>query len=276
MPKPILQHLIRVSITFPIHGIPSYAYATGFPPQLSPPDHLKVSPGNMVGWFVEVSDQNQRLSYPPYEITFSNPATFGMTSLSVPGGRSSPFIHAISTVKVPCKYTLTVEGVGAPDDPEIIIDNVEGSIIFSAAKARVVATPAAYQILWDTSNNSTSLQWRKLDAAGNGKWYRFVDKSMPVLNANDLVTYLVSPAADPFTVVFDNQPNVTLFDLETDIYTVASIADGTGAKYSWTGKLTVIERDGTPDMTFNFNIVDTKHKVPSDSATLSSTQPPVT
>ncbi len=80
-------------------------------------DPLSVNVGDEVGFLVQIVLPNGRRT-PPYTLAFSDASFFGMSTLDVPAGGTSPFLRVLSLVgKV--KYTLGVKGLGTVLDPEI-------------------------------------------------------------------------------------------------------------------------------------------------------------
>jgi hypothetical protein len=111
------------------------------------PDPLSVNVGDEVGFLVQVVLPNGRQT-PPYTLTFSDPSFFGVSSLNVPAGGTSPFLRVLSLLgKV--KYSLDVTGLGAVLDPEI----QSGGEGFPFGTAR---TPNHFVFTWDVGGQTAT------------------------------------------------------------------------------------------------------------------------
>ena len=91
-------------------------------------DPLAVNVGDEVGFLVQVVQPTGYLQY-PYKIEFSDESFFGTTTLNVPNGGTSPFLHVLS-LDTKVKYTIFVTGLGKILDPEIQSggDGVSGAL----------------------------------------------------------------------------------------------------------------------------------------------------
>ena len=215
MARAVEQHLIGVTITFGIHGVPIYQFSSLFGTE-SKPENFSVGTGDQVAWRVVVIDSNQRISSPAFNLAFTNASVFGTSSLAVAGGGVSPFLQALA-MSGSTKYTLTVAGINPPDDPVIQIDNTGVNL------ARVKAPghkAASYQVYWDdTAGGSPTWQ-----AAGG------LPQQFPMaqaLHSGDIVTFAAAAAANSFTIVFDVPPPEPLFSGESaDFFTIPSTLAG--------------------------------------------------
>src|SRR5258707_1386644 len=67
---------------------------------------LNVNVGDHVAWSVQIGLTNTRKS-PPYEVTFTDEAFFGVQSLKVPAGGVSPFLQ-VRPFHAKVSYSLNV------------------------------------------------------------------------------------------------------------------------------------------------------------------------
>ncbi|MEI9977080.1 MAG: hypothetical protein WDO73_36530 [Ignavibacteriota bacterium] len=81
------------------------------------PDPLVVNVGDEVGFVVQVLQPVGRQML-PYRLDFSDTSFFGVSTLNVPAGGTSPFLRVLS-LDGKVKYTLSVIGLGTVFDPEI-------------------------------------------------------------------------------------------------------------------------------------------------------------
>jgi hypothetical protein len=142
----VKQYLVRVNVDLGPLGYPTYSYNT------SPGDatSLTVNPGDLIAWFVQVLPTARPQSYPPYRIDFQDPSFFRTPSLEVSEGGYSPYLQ-VRTIKGFTKYTVTVQGVSPPGDPEMQTGNFPLD-----TSLRAVLTPARQiAITWDGVAGST-------------------------------------------------------------------------------------------------------------------------
>jgi hypothetical protein len=113
-------------------------------------DPLRVRVGDRIGWLIQVllpGDGVWRSM--PYDLGFSSPTFFGVTSLNVPSGGASPFLTVLA-VQEKISYRLKVPEVGCVFDPDI----QSGSDTAPFPIDTEAVTPvAAYKILWNLKTN---------------------------------------------------------------------------------------------------------------------------
>lgn len=200
-------------------------------------DPVNVGVGDRIGWYVQVF--SSRLpSTVPYQLTFSNPAFFGLTSLLVPAGGGSGYLLVQPGGIMRTKYTLTVNGVYPPFDPQIQTDG--GPL----KKRDDDDTVAKYVVSWQPNSDPASLTCTK-----DG-----VIQPFPLdVSPGDTVEFVASASTPPnFSVVFDriSRPYVSPFSLVDSTF-VGTPINGVSSS---TGQLTVLNVSG-PDKTYNFQAV---------------------
>ena len=248
------QHVVFVNVTLHDYG-PTYKYLPYRSTEKADP--LTVAVGDQVAWFVRVIDgPAQRLQ--AYQLTFADPSIFGTGSLSVPSGGFSPYLQVVSLPGTGTKYTLAVQGISPPSDPEIIV-NGDGLIVFDRV-------PAVYVINWQSPNGPMSY------TTNGGPSYPF-PATLPVI-AGDRVTFQVQPQA-PFNVVFTGSDHTvgTPFVGNTVLNTVPGNQAIGGVES--TVQLTVaVDPDADPNFPF-FVASQNADSARSDSFTLSVSNTPI-
>jgi hypothetical protein len=146
---PVNQILIMINVTLDPKGLAVYT-PLFYPHGPHADDPVIVQPGDRVGWFVRVQVRLEWKTL-PYQITFSDPAIFGTTSISVPNGGGSGYLPVLSLGGARAKYTLSVASVYPPFDPEIQVnpDPLENEIL---------ATGAQWVALWTVASNAVTFQ----------------------------------------------------------------------------------------------------------------------
>ena len=115
----------------------------------APADPLSVNVGDEVGFFVQALLPNGRVQ-PPYSLSFDNASFFGVKSLDVPAGGTSPFLRVLSLLGN-CKYTVNVTGLGTVVDPEI---QSGGGGLTGLPKAAAAADQ--FVVTWDVLGGSVA------------------------------------------------------------------------------------------------------------------------
>jgi hypothetical protein len=141
---------------------------------------LGVNVGDRVAWMVQgVVGGNYNLL--PFNITFNNKQTnapdtafFGVSSLNMPSGGPSTFLHVLS-LEALIKYTVVVPGI-ITIDPDIQSGGDTGTMGQHAEVA-----PVSYVVSWDTSNPNNTMTY----SAGGGPSQPL---PLPVAD-NDQVTF---------------------------------------------------------------------------------------
>jgi len=115
-------------------------------------DPLKVNPGDQVGWLVQVNLGGRKQM--PYSLGFKdsqqspNDSFFGVSSLDVPAGGTSPYLRVLS-LQDKISYSLSIKGVGDVFDPEIQSGPDTGILGFDG-------TGSTFVVTWDTAANTMS------------------------------------------------------------------------------------------------------------------------
>lgn len=195
--KFLLQLLVGVN---PPNNILSY-----LDPALKQVDPLQVNVGDEVGFLVQVVLPNGR-QQPACQISFSDPAFFGVAEVQVQAGHTSQFLTVLSVLGS-VKYTLNVTGLGAVLDPEI---QSGGGGPFQIDKA-----PSLFTFTWDVGNQTATY------AQGGNQ----VPYSTPVTPDVDSVEFIVTNTTAPpqiFSVFFPLNASVhwaSPFDLNQQTFT---------------------------------------------------------
>ena len=91
MQKLIQPKTVLLQITVTSASPPTvFSYYDGKPAN----EPVKVNVGDSVGWVVQAAIFGARKT-PPYELIFSDESFFGVPSLSVPAGGTSPFLQVL-------------------------------------------------------------------------------------------------------------------------------------------------------------------------------------
>jgi hypothetical protein len=149
--RPVNQILILINVTIDSKGLAVYT-PLFYPHGPHADDPVIVQPGDRVGWFVRVQVRLDWKTF-PYQITFSDPAIFGTTSISVPNGGGSGYLPVLALGSASVKYTVSVASVYPPFDPEIQVnpDPLDGDDDFEA-------TGVQWIVLWTVASNSVTFK----------------------------------------------------------------------------------------------------------------------
>jgi hypothetical protein len=119
------------------------------------PATMSVVPGDRLSWYVQIGVGGAPRPL-PYSIHFfeadgKTPDThfFGVSSLSVPVGGTSQFVH-VRSLQQTIKYSISVPGLGTILDP--LIQTGDGMI----PVAKDVAGSSSYAVTWDMDTNDMS------------------------------------------------------------------------------------------------------------------------
>jgi len=196
---------------------------------------LQVNVGDRVAWFVTVAFADGRRSL-PYTVNFTDTSFFGVSSLPVAAGGTSPFLQVLA-LKGSVSYSLDVTGIGCVFDPEI--QSGSGNlVIYTPARHDRVST---FTVTWDTNTNV--MTYTKGGAPG----------TFPIKVSDlDTVTFIAT-AGSNFSILF--APNFNLwaspFDPNTSQFpaaagalslgplTVTDNADGSGTQFFFSGSIVV-------------------------------------
>jgi hypothetical protein len=136
--------LLQVFVTLNADGSSSKKILSFFDgtPAANP---LPVNLGDQVAWQVLVVVPNGRKAL-PYSLNFTDSQFFGVPSLNVPHGGTSPYLTVL-VQQAKISYTLTVTGMGLVPDPDI-----QSGTDALFAKGELV--PSIFQVTWDTVGNT--------------------------------------------------------------------------------------------------------------------------
>jgi hypothetical protein len=119
--------------------------------------------GTKLNWYVRILDSSG-LHVPPYEITFADSSVLGESSLNVPRGGASKFLHVQSIADgEDCKYTITVNGIVDVFDPDIQVDNSPDGQVDDEKIKILLNSPPTYQVTWDPRNQDNPITAYKGD-----------------------------------------------------------------------------------------------------------------
>jgi hypothetical protein len=233
------------------HTLLNYLNPTVAVPENRP---MSVNPGDRVAWYLQVFNAGNPNTYTlPYQVTFTLPdgttpdsSFFGVSSLSVPAGGTSPFLDVIALPKT-IKYALSVPGIGKVLDPEMQTGGGPGHF------RGPLFVSVSYTVTWNIDNNTVSYQ------ANGGATVAFPNP-LPV-NVGDTITFTAfSAVVNPLPamqIIFAQDPTHRLWDspffFVSDLgnepaagpavppispLTVADNADSSGTLFNWTANAT--------------------------------------
>ena len=140
------NYLIMVNVSS-TGGSITYKLAT-YPDNKKVPDPMRVAPGDRLAWHVQVGIGGAPFPL-PYTISFFEPdgktpdaQFFGVSSVSVPTGGTSPSLH-VRSLQSTIKYSVTVPGMGVIFDP--VIQTGDGM----TPDIMDVADGDSYAVTWD-------------------------------------------------------------------------------------------------------------------------------
>jgi hypothetical protein len=246
------ENLILMRLFIAANGTQTHALLNYLNPGQPVPETrpMAVNPGDRVAWYLQVLNAGNPTPYTlPYQLSFTLPdgitpdsSFFGVPSLSVPAGGTSPFLDVLALPKT-IKYAISVPGIGKVLDPEMQTGGGPGH-----AKGPFIV-PAAYTVTWNLDNNSMSYQL-------NGGAIVAFPNPLPV-NVGDTITFTATwaaaPPLPPMQIIFAQDPTHRLWDspffFVSDLgnepaagpavppigpLTVADNADSSGTLFTWT------------------------------------------
>jgi hypothetical protein len=102
-----------------------------------------------LNWYVRIAD-GSGVHTPPYEITFADSTVLGESSIEMPRGGASKFLHVQSFANgADCKYTITVNGIVDIFDPDIQVDNSPDGQLDDEKIKILLNSPPTFQVTWD-------------------------------------------------------------------------------------------------------------------------------